>query len=106
MNVNQAIDELEDTLDGLLQMDEYYVALEMAIEALKRTQWISVSERLPDAPSENPMFENKPLELYLVSVKDAEYPIRAFWNGKNFTDGWMKLDVIAWMELPEPYKEE
>lgn len=27
------------------------------------------------------------------------------WNGEYFTDGFEKLEVIAWMPLPEPYKE-
>lgn len=68
--------------------------------------WIPVSERLPEEPKENPVFENKELELYLVSVKNQDYAFRAFWNGKSFTDGWSKLDVIAWMPLPEPYNPE
>ena len=68
-------------------------------------KWIPCSERLPDEPEENPVFENKRLELYLVSVKYTDYPFRAFWNGKFFTEGWSKLEnVIAWMPLPEPYK--
>lgn len=27
-------------------------------------------------------------------------------DGINFTDGWRILDAIAWMPLPEPYREE
>lgn len=65
--------------------------------------WISVEERLPEVPEENPIFDNKPLELYLVDI-GAEYPIRAFWNGSDFTDGWTILKAIAWQPLPEPYK--
>lgn len=57
------------------------------------------------------VFDGKCLEVYLVTTKygssdqDKVYPFRAFWNGINFTDGWGILDVIAWMPLPEPYKE-
>lgn len=69
-------------------------------------RWISVSKRLPDEPKENPIFEGKKAELYLVTVRGADYPFRAFWNGKFFTDGWSKADVIAWMPLPEPYRGE
>ena len=68
--------------------------------------WIPASERLPKKPKENPLYDNKPLEIYLVSVKNTDCVIRAFWNGVSFTDGWEKLDVLAWMPLPEPYKEE
>lgn len=68
-------------------------------------RWIPVAERLPDEPKENPIFEGKKIELYLVTVKGTDYPFRAFWNGKLFTDGWSKADVTAWMPLPEPYLE-
>ena len=74
-------------------------------------RWIPVSERLPEEPEENPVFDGKCLEVYLVTTKygsseqDNVYPFRAFWNGINFTDGMNILDVIAWMPLPEPYKK-
>lgn len=68
-------------------------------------EWIPCSVALPQQPEENPIFDNKPLELYLVSVKNADYPIRAFWNGKFFTDGWSKVDVIAWQPLPQPFQK-
>lgn len=65
--------------------------------------WIPVEKKLPEVPEENPIFDNKPLELYLVDI-GAEYPIRAFWNGSDFTDGWTILKAIAWQPLPERYK--
>ena len=68
--------------------------------------WIPCSERLPEEPEENPEFEGKPVELYLVSFKGIKYPWRAFWNGKDFTDGWDIVNPEAWMPLPEPYKPE
>lgn len=68
-------------------------------------RWIPVSERLPEEPKEKEIFDSKPLELYLVSIKGDSYPFRAFWNGKFFTNGWQKCDVTAWMPLPEPYRE-
>lgn len=55
--------------------------------------WIPCSERLPEEPEENSLFEWKCLEVYLVTTKygsnaqDKVYPFRAFWNGINFTDG-------------------
>ena len=68
--------------------------------------WIPVDERLPEEPKENPEFEGKKIELYLVTVKGTKYPFRAMWNGKFFTDGWSKCNVIAWRPLPEPYRTE
>ena len=68
--------------------------------------WIPVEERLPEEPKENPEFEGKKIELYLVTVNGTKYPFRAFWNGKVFTDGWSKCEVIAWRPLPEPDRPE
>lgn len=68
--------------------------------------WIPCEKELPPQPKGNVIFEGKPLELYLVSLKNADYPLRAFWNGKYFTDGWCKLDVVAWRELPAPYQQK
>lgn len=68
--------------------------------------WIPVDERMPEEPKENPEFEGKKIELYLVTVKGTKYPFRAFWNGKQFTDGWSVLNVIAWRPLPETYQAE
>lgn len=87
---------------------DYQNALYVAIEALEKQatgEWISCSKKLPPKPKENPMLENKPLEMYLVSVSCGEYPFRAFWNGKFFTDGLSRCDVIAWMPLPKPFQE-
>jgi hypothetical protein len=91
---------------------EKLARLEDAEEKDRLGQWIPCSERLPEEPKTNPVLEGKNLELYLVTTEhgsneqDKVYPFRAFWNGVNFTDGWHILDVIAWMQLPEPYKGE
>ena len=87
-----------------------FVDIKNSLEKLKN-HWIPVIERLPEEPKVNPVFYGKYLELYLVTIKygsseqDNVYPFRAFWNGINFTDGMNILDVIAWMPLPEPYRE-
>lgn len=85
-------------------VDTIKVIIKIVGEQPKVGEWIPCSVALPQQPEENPIFDNKPLELYLVSVKNADYPIRAFWNGKFFTDGWSKVDVIAWQPLPQPYQ--
>lgn len=86
-------------------VDAIKVAIKIVEEQPKAGEWIPCSVALPQQPEENPIFDNKPLELYLVSVKNADYPIRAFWNGKFFTDGWSKVDVIAWQPLPQPFQK-
>ena len=90
---------------------EKLAKLEDAEDTNVLSKWIPISERLPEEPKENPLFDSKCLEVYLVTTEygsneqDKVYPFRAFWNGINFTDGLNFLDVIAWMELPKPYKE-
>lgn len=76
------------------------------IKKAESFEWIPVSERLPEPPKgRDPKLDYKMLDIYLVSVSDEGYPIRAFWDGKDFGDGMFKLDVKAWMPLPNPYKE-
>lgn len=72
---------------------------------MKDDGWILCSERLPGSPEENPYFNNKKLELYLID-EGFEYPSRAFWNGECFTDGFKKIKAIAWMPLPKKYQLE
>lgn len=69
-------------------------------------EWIPVSERPPEQPKENPKLDYSPLDMYLVSINKEGYPVRALWDGKDFGDGMIKLDVKAWMPLPKPYKEQ
>lgn len=111
MNNRQAIDRLLKHMEWGWT-EETAKAIELGIQALKENTWIPCSERLPEEPKENPVFDGKYLEVYLVTTKygsneqDKVYPFRVFWNGINFTDGRRILDVIAWMSLPEPYKGE
>ena len=88
---------------GQIRMAE---RIEEIIRKHMNDDWVSVEERLPEEPKENPEFEGKKIELYLVTVKGTKYPFRAMWNGKFFTDGWSKCNVIAWHPLPEPYRLE
>lgn len=105
------IDEkkLIESLRASLNTGRETFPIDLIVECIEEQpkvgEWIPCSEALPPKPEENPIFDNKPLELYLVSVKNADYPIRAFWNGKFFTDGWSKVDVIAWQPLPQPFQK-
>ena len=91
--------------------DAIYGALTEAIEALKATHWISVSERLPSAEHN--------LEGFLVTSKlpnyledDVDVFFEVYYNGQ-FGSHWdgeqlghVDDGVIAWMECPSPYKGE
>ena len=99
---NRAIDLCTNIINAHLSRGN---TPEFARSSRDNDGWIPVDERLPEEPKENPVFDDKPLELYLVDM-GGSYPLRAFWNGKQFTDGWSVLNVIAWRPLPEPYRPE
>ena len=113
--VLEEIEELRGQVGSECTSEDHYIKrawehcldrVEYIIRKYMNDGWIPVEERLPEEPKENPEFEGKKIELYLVTVKGTKYPFRAMWNGKFFTDGWSKCNVIAWRPLPEPYHPE
>ena len=90
-------------------LNEYHTALDVAIKALEQENWIPVSERLP---------EEREWYLAVFKEKDTDYqliPRVADYIGENNwriidEDGLVKeyrdiLECVAWMPLPESYKE-
>ena len=114
--LEKILEEIDREVEEYMEIDfgdEYNAGIKdmakMAEKIIRKHMndgWIPVEERLPEEPKENPEFEGKKIELYLVTVKGTKYPFRAMWNGKFFTDGWSKCNVIAWRPLPEPYRLE
>lgn len=100
----------EEREDGYLPtMEEMSKSMDLLKDLANKAdsfEWIPVYERLPEQPKENPELDYSPLDMYLVSINKEAYPVRALWDGKNFGDGMVKLDVKAWMPLPKPYKEK
>lgn len=94
-----------DLLPSDNEMYEAMATLRKLVTKADSFEWIPVSERLPEPPKENQELDYKQLDIYLVSISKEGYPVRAFWDGKDFGDGMFKLDVKAWMPLPNPYKE-
>lgn len=82
------------------------VAMKKAINALEQTRWIPVSERLPEKNGD-----------YICTIRVVDYYTNESGEYKehsvfrcvkvlNYQDGFpYKYNVIAWMPLPEAYKE-
>lgn len=94
--------EISYIVQGLV---EAYGAIS-TVEKEYNNGWIQCAAGLPPVPEINPVFDNKPLELYLVTEAYVPYPCRAFWNGRCFTDGINIINAIAWQQLPPVYKLE
>lgn len=64
-------------------------------------KWYKASEKTPQ------IFRDEYGELipFLVCIPGTDYPFRAVYDGKNWGDGWSKVDVTHWMPLPKPPKE-
>lgn len=78
----------------------YEDALQYVIAMLEQeSRWIPVSERLPKSDEEYHTFlvtDNKgrvTLSEFYLSISDR----KPYWSGM--------VDVIAWMPLPQPYRE-
>lgn len=106
-DIYNAIAVLEDyentgiTPDQLQVIEEEYskMAKELA-ELRQQNRWIPVSERLPDYEEEVLITNGKYVTI------DERYFLENTEDGEAYTwdiNGWD--DVVAWMPLPEPYKE-
>ena len=105
MNNQRAIDRLTKHLEWGWSK-KTVDAIEMGIHALKETQWIPISERLPEEEEYILLsFENYTgLDIGRYE-KDGEND--KFYPGDDEeTYAHYGLVVNAWMPLPEPYKEK
>lgn len=95
------------------ERDSLVVAVQLAFESLSEPQWIPCSERLPEDGE-------RVLATHLGGLNPSRQVIEHIYQNGKFTCGWdMDNDVhshtfgqrymgevIAWMPLPEPYKED
>lgn len=85
-------------------------ALDVAIQALEKQingRWISVNDRFPEE-AYGCLVTVMDCDPYLMKDYENIYPEPVGWDGKswNNSDGHeIPFEVLAWMPLPEPYKE-
>jgi len=72
------------------------------LDLLKQTEWIPVSERLPEKSTWVLVTcKNSDGYIYLDIKLINQYT--GLWDGD---EDLFETEVLAWMPLPEPYKEE
>lgn len=83
--------------------EEFRAAREKQING----SWISISDRLPEE-AYGCLVTVMDCDPYLMKDYENIYPEFVGWDGKswNNSDGKeIPFEVLAWMPLPEPYKE-
>lgn len=94
------IDECREEEIQPIDTFEEYIADAVLDAGYRKTEWISVEERLPS--KEEYRDEYGELIPILVCEKDTQYPYRAMYDGTEWGDGLMKIRGIThWMPLPE-----
>lgn len=96
MNNQQAIDRLVKHLEWGWS-EETVDAIGMGIHALKETQWIPCSERLPEDNTDVIVC------FYSGTVTEMRYWENGIFQG--IYEHTTKV-IVAWMPLPKPYKEK
>jgi hypothetical protein len=103
MTIDRAIEILDpehrECYDGL---DEVNEACRMGMEALKRTRWIPVTERLPEDPV-------KKVLIFVPHSHGNIVDVGRYLGADGWVpEGWYLTQnaVTHWMPLPEPPKEE
>ena len=109
MTKQEAIDLL-DNLIGMIEDNhgsDYDSAIRMAIDALE-SKWIPCSEMLPEYEEyvRVTFIDKSAIDTMVMCVRRIEGIGDWYWS--DFADEytWEASEVVAWMPLPEPYKEE
>ena len=94
------------TPEQLKIIDEEYSRMVHELEMLRQqNQWIAVSVRLPDVPIGT---KDDECPEFIVMIKDAcrATALKYVPDGVWVDDSGEVYPVVAWMPMPEPYKEQ
>ena len=93
------IEDIDNCVVGLTNLQMMQIT-DIIETQPKVNEWIPCSESLPKKPEFGE-------DSYLVQSKIIKTPYTAYWVGEKWSDVLEDtiLDVIAYMPLPEPYKE-
>ena len=103
-----AFDCAELTPDGGVDANEALEILERLPSAQPEQRWIPCNERMPETTGYYLIQHSRricqdEMAVAFYSVEEAELDKNYTWEFKPFAD---LKEVIAWMPLPKPYKEE
>ena len=100
MTIAQIYEKAKRQLDkGIITIGEFSEIVDR--EYQEPSKLIPVSERLPENSKEVLTCSNG----RFIEIQSLENPYDAYWE--NQSGDWTDFDeVIAWMPLPEPYKEK
>lgn len=94
---------------GEVEWSDYLISIKDALDILRnlpsvapKTNWIPVSERLPDDEQMVLVCSNTGNIEVSCGSRSTEIKDKFIW----YTSGWKFGEVAAWMPLPEPYQEE
>lgn len=111
-NVAFAVDE-HGSAEGWLAM--LVNSLEILPSAQPENDWIPISERLPEANGRYLVTRGLNAcgslwnRIYIANYSDLMgiKSVRGWWRGNVGKSDFERLnDVLAWMPLPEPYRED
>ena len=82
----------DDTYDITIHC-ESEEEMQRAVEVINSRKWIPCSERLPNKADHTD-------DMVLVCYRNGSVRFNTYMNG------WAQGNPVAWMPLPEPYREE
>ncbi len=109
-NEDDTFGAYDDTYDIVIHC-ETEEEQKKVIERLESTNWIPVSERLPEEDGRYLATFKYGIKVCMVGYGSCKrtvlgYPIGHGWYSLEEAQYYAEDSIIAWMPLPEPYKKD